>query len=103
MKTFNSYEPSWAIDKVYIKLNDDFFLYAGEFELFADDNDDDESGDWKWTPASVDDTKSDRRLGVQRHNGETFRREEKFDGYEFEFPKKFEKSIIRITLGGKNA
>lgn len=86
-------------DSVYIKLNDDIYLFVGEFELRIDDIGTGED-DFEWIPASTD-MNSSHRIGIRNSDGGNFKRMKKFDGYEFEIPEKYRKSIIKKTLSDK--
>ena len=82
-------------DKVYIKLNDSEYLYVGDFDLALDM--DTKDAEFNWSPAAVIGIKS------SKSGGGDFKRVKTFDGYEFEIPERFQKSIIKKILDGKDA
>ena len=98
METFNSYENSWTVDKVFIKLNDETYLYVGDFELILDDSDDSKqhSYDNEWNPTDKIKIKK-----VKSNEGD-FKRVEAFDGYEFTVPDKYKRVLLKYTLAGND-
>lgn len=90
MKTFNAYENLMMQGDVYIKLNEEFYLFVGTFNYDADLNQ-------EFDPAS-NDQKSPNRIYIRSRDRGDFERRPDWDGLEINISEKYHKILIKKTL-----
>lgn len=91
MKSFNTYENKLMAGSVYIKLSDDNFLFIGEYEPLALEDEE--------APGFIPvNEMSHRRMGIRGLDNAAFKRREEWDGFEFEVPEEYKRPIIKKVL-----
>ena len=92
MKIFNTYENALMYGDIYVKLNDETFLFVGSDWI-------DEDFATSFTPAS-NNQDAHNRIYVRSADNGVFERRPDMDGLEIDIAKKYHKTIIRITFSG---
>lgn len=88
MKSFNTHENALMAGEVYMKLNNNDFLFIGEYEPLALDDEE--------APGFIPVNKmSHRKMNIRRAENASFERREEWDGFEFVVPEEYEKPIIK--------
>ena len=88
IKLFNTHINELMGDDIYIKLNDQKYLFAGQWEPLALEDEE--------PPGFTPIEKLERRkVHIKKEADGAFKRMPELDGYEFEIPIKYHSSIIK--------